>query len=89
MAIKTLNKYRDSKGEEHLIAEMKTAKLTKAYQSNFAKLKTVKRAIKVKGYANPVQERRVKELDLVVKSLKAELVIRNPFDLDGILNHGI
>ncbi|QNJ59214.1 hypothetical protein [Vibrio phage vB_ValS_PJ32] len=86
MALKTQNTYRDSRGNEWLIQDMKTAKLANCYRSTLKKHKALKDAINCKGFANSAQERRLKELELTRASLKAELVIRNPFNLEGILN---
>ncbi|WYC17964.1 hypothetical protein [Vibrio phage vB_VneS_J26] len=86
MATKHVKIYRDSRGDEWIIADMKTAKVASIYKANAKKLDTLQRAINCKGYANPAQERKQRELKKLVGALKAELVLRNPFDLEGILN---
>jgi len=86
MATKHLKTYRDSRGQEWKISEMKTAKLAAAFNKVSRTHKTLVRAINVKGYANPAQERKQVQLAEVKAALKAELVLRNPFDLEGILN---
>ncbi|AEH21907.1 VHS1094 protein [Vibrio phage 1] len=86
MATKHLKTYRDSRGNDLLIAEMKTAKVASIYKANAKKLKALENAVNCKGYANPAQERKQKELTKIVAAFKAELILRNPFNLEGILN---
>lgn len=86
MATKHLKTYRDSRGTEWKIAEMKTAKLANVYNATATKLKNLENAVNCKGYANPAQERKITQHKQMLASLKAELVYRNPFDLEGILN---
>lgn len=86
MATKHLKTYRDSRGQEWKISEMKTAKLAAAFNKVSKTHNTLVSAINVKGYANPAQERKLEQITQVRAALKAELVLRNPFDLEGILN---
>lgn len=86
MAVNEIKVYRDSRGNEWKIAEMKTAKLANVYNATAKKVKNLENAVNCKGYANPAQERKITQHKQMLASLKAELVYRNPFDLEGILN---
>ncbi|ANO57612.1 hypothetical protein [Vibrio phage vB_VhaS-a] len=79
--------YRDSRGDEWKLSDMKVAKLSNVYRSTKKKRKNLEGS-KVDGeFKTLAHERQYKQLTTLENGLKQELMKRNPFDLQGIL-HG-
>ncbi|UYD21537.1 hypothetical protein [Vibrio phage 29Fa.3] len=78
--------YTDSRGDTHLIADMKTVKLIPAYKTTKKKRKNLEPLKQADGsFNNPAHTRRYAQLVKVEGALKRQLVHRNPYNLEEIL----
>lgn len=78
--------YTDSRGGQHLIADMKTVKLVPAYKTTKKKRKNLETLKQADGsFKNPAHTSRYAQLVKVESALKRQLIHRNPYNLEEIL----
>ncbi|AET42218.1 hypothetical protein VPEG_00067 [Vibrio phage SIO-2] len=79
--------YRDSRGDDWLISDMKTAKLSNVYKSTKAKRRNLEKTRVLGEFKTVAHERQYNNLKALEYNLKQELMKRNPYGLEDLL-HG-